>query len=407
MKTKPSQRNIPQGWNETRLSAVGSFSKGAAISKEQLSVSGHNAIRYGELYTKHHFHIRKIHSYISDDVAEQSTKIKYGDIIFAGSGETIDEIGKSAAYLLREDAYAGGDTIIFSPKKADSLFLSYLLNVGEGRKKLRELGQGQSVVHIYKSDIENLRLHLPPLDEQKRIVSVLETWDQAIQKLTQKIEKKKNTKKGLMQELLTGKTRLPGFKGKWEILPLSKIAQLNPKLDPLPDRFIYIDLESVTKGILLSERQIDLTGAPSRAQRLLKEGDVIFQTVRPYQVNNLYFNKTGNYVASTGYAQLRAYGDSKFLYYILHTERFVNDVLNRCAGSNYPAINSTDLGEIEIRVPKDTKEQSSIAKILSTADLEIQAFECKLKILQEQKRYLLNNLITGTIRTPETLSTHT
>ena len=137
---------------------------------------------------------------------------------------------------------------------------------------------------------------------------------------------------------------------------------------------------------------------------ILKRRDVIFQTVRPYQRNNLYFDYEGDYVASTGYAQLRSWGYSKFLYYLLHTERFVSDVLSRCTGSNYPAINSTDLGEIELKAPPNLKEQAALANILTTADKEINQLEHKLLILIDQKKYLLNNLVTGTIRTPETLS---
>lgn len=404
MKKTNTKQNIPDGWKSTQLSSIGTFSKGAGILKNQLTEVGHNAVRYGELYTKFDYKIKKIHSFIPDEVVPLAKEIQYGDILFAGSGETIDEIGKSAAYLLKEKGYAGGDIIILRPKKDDSLYLAYFLNKGEARKKLRELGAGQSVVHIYKSDIEKMDVCIPPLPEQKRIVLVLETWDQAIEKLKRKIEIKKEVKKGLMQELLTGKTRLSGFIEKWEIIPLAKIAQINPKVNSLPDKFIYVDLESVTKGNLIKERQIELDGAPSRAQRLLKEGDVIFQTVRPYQMNNLYFDKTGNYVASTGYAQLRSYKDSRFLFYILHTDRFVNDVLNRCTGSNYPAINSTDLGEIELKVPRGSGEQSAIADILITADTEIKTLEKKLRTIKDQKKYLLNNLVTGEIRTPETLS---
>jgi len=186
MKTNQTQKNIPTEWQETRLVDIGVFSKGSGITKDQLIVTGHNAIRYGELYTKYNFKIEKVYSHIPTEIIPTTTKIKYGDILLAGSGETNEEIGKSATYLLHEDCYAGGDLIIFSPKNANSLFLSYFLNIGEGRKKLTELGQGQSVVHIYKSEVEKLKLHLPSLPEQNRIVSVIETWDKSIEKLSNK-----------------------------------------------------------------------------------------------------------------------------------------------------------------------------------------------------------------------------
>lgn len=407
MFTKLSKKNVPEGWNETKLSAIGSFSKGAAISKEQLSASGHNAIRYGELYTKHHFHIRKIYSFIPDDVAAQATLIKYGDIIFAGSGETIDEIGKSAAYLMKEDAYAGGDTIIFSPKKADSLFLSYFLNVGEGRKKLRELGQGQSVVHIYKSDIENIKLHLPPLPEQNRIVSVLETWDQAIQKLSRKIDKKKNIKKGLMRELLSGKTRLNGFTKDWFSTTLERVGNIigGGTPDTTKNEYWGDEIEWFTpteikeKYVCSSQRKISNLGLSNSSASLLPEGTLLLTSRATIGDIGI---ATKRCATNQGFQSIvvNENNSNEFLYYWLLSNR--HELIRRSNGSTFSEISGTEVRKIKIRMP-DKGEQSAIANILTTADKEIQTLEHKLKILKEQKRYLLNNLITGTIRTPETL----
>ena len=132
------------------------------FNPDSIIASGNNAIRYGELYTKYDFKIDKIYSFIPDEAALKSKKINTEDIVFTGSGETIDEIGKSAAYMLKEPCFAGGDTIVFSPKNQSSLYLAFLLNIGSVRKQLRAFGQGQSVVHIYKKDIENISIFLPP-----------------------------------------------------------------------------------------------------------------------------------------------------------------------------------------------------------------------------------------------------
>src|SRR5690606_37120542 len=123
----------------------------------------------------------------------------------------------------------------------------------------------------------------------------------------------------------------------WEIRPLSKVADINPKVKTLPCIFNYIDLESVKKGSLQSYEQVQKDGAPSRAQRLLKKNDILFQTVRPYQKNNLHFSLDGSFVASTGFAQLRAKDSVSFLYRALHHERFVSSVLKACTGTSYPA----------------------------------------------------------------------
>lgn len=201
--------NFKDKWNIVKLSDIGVFSKGSGITKEELSETGFNAVRYGELYTKHNIQIKNIYSFIPSSIIQNTKKMQYGDILFAGSGETIDEIGKSAAYLLKEDCYAGGDIVIFRPKKADSLFLSYFLNNGEARKKLREMGQGQSVVHIYKSDIENLKVCIPSEIEQIAIANILTIADKEITELEKKLSIIREQKLYLLNNLITGKIRTP------------------------------------------------------------------------------------------------------------------------------------------------------------------------------------------------------
>ena len=198
-----------EGWELAKLSDIGHFSKGMGVLKDEVTEIGHNVIRYGELYTKYNFVIEKVFSHIPESVVASTKKIKYGDILFAGSGETIDEIGKSAAYLLKEDCYAGGDTIIFSPINADSLFLAYFLNSGEARKKLSEVGQGQSVVHLYKSDMEKLVFKLPVKAEQIAISKILLIANREIQELQKKLEIIREQKKYLLNNLITGTIRTP------------------------------------------------------------------------------------------------------------------------------------------------------------------------------------------------------
>ena len=91
--------------------------------------------------------------------------------------------------------------------------------------------------------------------------------------------------------------------------------------------------------------------------------------VRPYQKNNYFFGLEDEfqYVASTGYAQLRAYESNKYLYQYLHNDNFIKRVLEKCTGSNYPAINSSDLSELTIEIPKPA-EQQKIASCLSSID---------------------------------------
>lgn len=109
--------------------------------------------------------------------------------------------------------------------------------------------------------------------------------------------------------------------------------------------------------------------APSRAQRVAQRGDVFYQTVRPYQKNNYLFDLPyHNYVFSTGYAQIRPYIDSYFVLSRIQEESFVAKVLNRSTGTSYPAINSNDLADIEIKIPKNATEQRKIGSLFKRLD---------------------------------------
>lgn len=204
--------------------------------------------------------------------------------------------------------------------------------------------------------------------------------------------------------------RFPEFReaGPWEVKRLGEIAEINPSTGPLPPNFVYIDLESVVGGELVQKKHISRKGAPSRAQRVLKVGDVIYQMVRPYQMNNLLFEMDDGqeYVASTGYAQLRAEGSSTFLYQLIHTTPFTNSVLEKCTGSNYPAISSSDLADLRTRVPA-LPEQQKIADCLTALDDLIRAEEGRLEALRAHKTGLMQRLFpapgqtTPRLRFPE------
>ena len=159
----------------------------------------------------------------------------------------------------------------------------------------------------------------------------------------------------------------------WEKKRIKDFCEVNPKTEELEDEFIYIDLESVSKGCLLSKNIISKTNAPSRAQRVLTNNDILFQCVRPYQMNNLLFNAENadfQYVASTGYAQIRTQENPSFVYHLLHSPNFNKEVMLRCTGSSYPAITSSDLGDIEVYIC-GVGEQQKIGHFLDLIDRRI------------------------------------
>lgn len=200
-----------------------------------------------------------------------------------------------------------------------------------------------------------------------------------------------------IKQLNTPTLRFPDFSDEWEKRKLQEVATVNPSNSKLPDEFFYIDLESVEKGVLLKKKIQRKETAPSRAQRLLEKNDVLFQTVRPYQQNNYFFELNGSYVASTGYAQFRTKQIPKFLYQYLHTKKFLNNVLVRCTGTSYPAITGNELKKIRINIPS-LPEQQKISSFLSSVDAWIENLRAQKKNLEDYKKGLMQKIFSQEIR---------
>ncbi|MBZ7957642.1 restriction endonuclease subunit S [Campylobacter sp. RM9760] len=268
---------------------------------------------------------------------------------------------------------------------------------------------------VTPEQIGNFLFLLPPLKEQVQIANFLDEKCEKIQNFIEKKEKLlsllQEQKQALINETITkgldknvklknsGIEWLGEIPEHWEVRKLKYICKINPQInEALPDSFIYIDLESVTNGKLLKEQMISKEKAPSRAQRILQKQDILFQLVRPYQRNNYIFNKNGAYVASTGYAQIRTKECIKFIYYTLLENSFVERVVLRSTGSNYPAISSNDFADMKIPLPP-LKEQEQIANFLDEKCEKIDSLITKIKkqieLIKEYKTTLINEAVCG------------
>ena len=184
-----SAGDIPSHWQTKDLCRLGSFFKGGGGTKEDETEEGHPCIRYGDLYTRHDFHIHESRSRIGPERAGSYTELQYGDLLLAGSGETLEEIGKSAANLLREPAFCGGDVVIFrSEVEIDATFLGYATDCSSARYQKTCMGRGVTVMHIYSSELKNLAIPLPPVDEQVQIGAYLNHETSRIDELISKQE---------------------------------------------------------------------------------------------------------------------------------------------------------------------------------------------------------------------------
>ena len=273
-------------------------------------------------------------------------------------------------------------------------------------REIRRLSFGSAQPQLTIKIINRFNFLLPPLPEQKRIVAVLETWDEAIDALTKKIQLKENVKKGLMQQLLTGKKRLPGFSGEWKTVKLGEVGQIvtgntPSKLDSenYGDMFYWATAEDFrskyinTTKLKLSEKGMQ-KARPLPSEALLvtciasigKNAIAKVPLTTNQQINSIIFSK--NYL-------------NEFFYYLISF--FKNILLNEAGSGAVKILSKTSFETLKFSIPP-LPEQTAIAEILTTADDELTELKNKLKLLEAQKKFLLNNLVTGKIRTPENMT---
>lgn len=404
-------------FKETQLGSIGQFSKGSGISKDSVVDDGeYNAIRYAELYTTYGIIIKDIMSHVNHKDIKSSKQIQYGDILIAGSGEELIDIGKTAVYSLNEPCYVGGDTVIFRPdKNQNGIYLGYLLNTQKVIKQRMKYGQGNSIVHIYTRDLQKIKISIPSLEEQKAIVSVLEKWDKFIELLDQKIQTKKNIKKYLQQVLLTGKVRLRGFGGEWQEYILSELGKVYSGLkgkskDDFGEGKKYISYMNVYSNPRINLNIKEFVNVKEgESQNAVRYGDVFFTTSSetPDEVaisSVLLDNNKGDIYLNSfcfGY-RLNNFDilSPEFSQFYFRSSIFRKQMNRIAQGAIRYNLSKRYFLEERVRLP-NIQEQKAISSILSKSDEEIVMLEKQKGIIEEQRKYLLNNLVTGEIRLPK------
>lgn len=203
---------IPKHWEIKRLATFGRFSKGGNISRQDLVESGDSALLYGDIYMNYEISTSCLDSKISKNTSLGAIPIYKGDILFAGSGETKEDIGKNIVYLGKDKAFAGGDVIIFRQKENNALYLSYALNTKYAKFCKGIESKGEIIVHIYASNLKDIRIPLPPLKEQEQIAKFLdekcEKIDLLIEKTKKQIKLIKEYKTTLINQAVCGRINL-------------------------------------------------------------------------------------------------------------------------------------------------------------------------------------------------------
>jgi type I restriction enzyme S subunit len=334
------------------------------------------------------------------------TKVKLNDLLITITGNSVGNVALVDQSF--DEAYISQHVglVRFKEPKRGAYICRYLSPNSPGNPQIAGSQSGQSKPGLNLQNLRNFRIALPPTPtELHAIAEALSDADALIESLEQLLAKKRQLKQGAMQELLTGKKRLPGFSGEWEVKRLGDVADTDSEnlgSDTHPNfAFNYIALEDVDMGRLSGYSEHVFPTAPSRARRRLRKHDVLVSTVRPNLMSHLLFTADGNnWVCSTGFCVVRCREDLShpgYLYFHMFGACVARQIEALLTGSNYPAINGSDVQALQIPFPK-YEEQTAIAAILSDMDAEIAALEAKLAKARDLKQGMMQELLTGRIR---------
>ena len=291
---------VPAHWEVRRLGQIGRLSKGNGGNKEDEVSLGVPCVRYGDLYMMHTYFILKSRSFVSMAKAEDYTPITFGDVLFAASGETIDEIGKSAVNLMQSEACCGGDVILFRPeRRVEARYMGYATDCRPAATQKATMGRGITVKHIYGYQLKYLTLPLPPLPEQAAIVRYLDHADRRIrryirakQKLITLLEEQKQA---LVHEAVTrgvdpnvrlkpsGVEWLGDVPGHWEVRRNGRLfVQRNETGFPeLPILEVSLNTSVRIRNFENSDRK-QIMAVRSEYKRAAK-GDIAYNMMRMWQ----------------------------------------------------------------------------------------------------------------------------
>jgi len=375
-------------WKECELKDIAIFSKGAGISKDQLSETGESCILYGELYTKYKSEV--FSNVISKTDIENSNLVwsKANDVIIPSSGETAIDIS-TARCVPYDNILLGGDLNIIRLKDQDGRFFSYQLN-GVRKLDIAQIAQGVSVVHLYGESLKRLKVRYPSKFEQEKISSLLSVLDERIETQNRIIKELKLYRNALIFRLLTPKD-------KWIRLSIGDVAHVigGGTPDTNIEDYWNGNIQWFTpseigkeKYVTESERTLTQNGLDNSSAKILPPNTILLSTRATIGECSIAKQEC---CTNQGFQSLIANKVTpEFLYYLIQTKK--KDLLSKASGSTFAEISANEVRKIHICIPSTQEEQKAIVQPLSAYDEKIET-ECKILHLYElQKQYLLGQM---------------
>ncbi|MDF3819000.1 restriction endonuclease subunit S [Leptospira sp. 96542] len=347
---------------------------------------------------------------------------EYDDIMISCSG-TIGRISRVPKNL---KSVLVRSVALIKLMKGDcsSGYVQYSLQSNFGQKQINESVNQGAQPNLFLNQINILSIPLPPtLAEQEAIAEVLSDTDALITSLETTIQKKKLLKQGAMQELLTGKRRLPGFGGKggmkdtevgripedWEVRKLGDVLKSNPKYGinaPATEKddryFNYLRITDIDENGKINFKDICSVSHPLAKYFILNDNEIVFaRTGASVGKSYIHQLKNGTFVYAGFLIKLNIDSNSanaKYIFFLTQAKRYRNWIETNSARSGQPGINGNQIKEFTFPCPTTLAEQEAIANLLTEMDEEIEGLENKLEKTKGIKQGLMQVLLTGKIR---------
>ncbi len=423
--------DVPAHWRVVPIGRIGRLFKGNGGNKDDEVPSGVPCIRYGDLYTRHEFFIRTTRAYVTPERATAYTALRYGDVLFAASGETFEDIGRSAVNLMKTAACCGGDVLLLRPSiEVNPQYLGYAADSPPSRYQKSFMGRGFTIVHVYASQLKGLVLPLPPLAEQAAIVRFLDHADRRIrryirakQRLIALLNEQKQAivnhavTRGIDPAVLLKPSGVewPGdIPANWEIAPLKRIARVQGgfafKSDQFTDEGVpVVRMSNLKYGTLDLTNVVRIQESQCLRNFALKPGDLLIgmsgslgdglsgsvgnfglvgEEAIPSQLNQRVgrFLPVGNRT-TTAYLRL-----------LVQAPGFSDQIRLLSSGTAQFNVSPLDIERVLIAVPPYEEQGAIIQNVensLAVVNVSISAVQREIALLREYRTRLIADVVTG------------
>ncbi len=394
---------IPGNWKTKSFGEVFEFLPTLTLSRADLIsdelVSGIYNIHYGDIHSTYNYTIldfdieKKVPKIVDQDLDEANlTLLKDGDIVIADASEDYEGVGTCIELQnVGQRKVTAGLHTFAAREKSNQLvngFKGYLFKHPWVRNELKKLATGSKVYGVSKSNIAELELVIPSLPEQQKIASIFSKWDETIETQTQLIEAKEKQKKGLMQKLLTGEVRFPGFEQEWKFDSIGNILKIRTGKKDTQNKEEYGEYPFFVRSNYVER----ISSFSFDGESVLTSGDGV-------GVGKIFHYINGKFDYHQRVYNIHGFNekiDGRYFYYYF-SNHFFQRVMSMTAKNSVDSVRMEMISDMLIPIPS-IDEQKKVATFLTCTDNEIQSLKIELEAMKLQKKGLMQELLTGKIR---------